>query len=107
VREAVAALLPEIGVPQDCVAAEVRAMESLSIGVTASRAVLGCMNEAVLQLQAISRGHGGALPLRDAELSLAETLYSLTNHRTPRLKVLELFGVASGMRRIGQGPWLH
>ena len=55
-REAVASLLPAIGVPEDRVAAELRAMETLSIGATASRAVLGCMTDATLQLEATPRG---------------------------------------------------
>ena len=107
VRDAVAALLPEIGVPAERVATEVRAMESMAIGATASRAVLGCMNDATLQLQAIPRGRTEVLSLLDVELHLAENIYSLTRYQTPRLKALELFGVTGGVRRIGRGPWLH
>ena len=66
VREAVAGLLPKIGVPQERVVAEVSAMEALSIGATASRAVLGCMTDAALQLNAYPRGRTDALPLREA-----------------------------------------
>ncbi len=107
VRKAVAALLSEIGVPAERVATEVRAMESMAIGATASRAVLGCMNDATLQLQAIPHRRGSALPLRDVDLYLAENIYSLTKYQTPRLKVLELFGVTTEVRRIGRGAWLH
>jgi hypothetical protein len=107
VREAVAALLPAIGVPADRVAAEVSAMESMAVGATASRAVLGCMTDATLQLQAYPRGRSNELPLRNVDLYLAENIYSLTKYQTPRLKALELFGVTTGVRRIGRGAWLH
>jgi len=82
----------------------VQAMEPMAIGATASRAVLGCMNDAVFQL-AHRRAPG--VSLRDLGLQLAENIYSLTKHQTPRLKALELFGVTSGVRRVRRGPWLH
>ena len=106
-REAVAALLPEIGVPADRVAAEVSAMEAFAIGATASRAVLGCMNDAALQLQAFPRGRAEVPSLQDLALHLAENIYSLTKYQTPRLKALELFSVTSGVQRVRRGPWLH
>ena len=88
---------------------EVEAMRQVSVGTTASRAVLGCMNDAVVQLQAYPRGRRGELPsLVDLELHLAENVYSLTEHQTPWIRTLELFGVqgTARVRRVPQG-WLH
>ena len=93
-RMQVEELLGAIGVPPESVAREVEAMREVSVGTTASRAVLGCMNDAVVQLQAYPRGRRGELPaLVDLELHLAENIYSLTEYRTPWMRTLELFGV--------------
>ena len=102
-------LLGAIGVPAESVAREVEAMREVSVGTTASRAVLGCMNDAVVQLHAYPRGRRGELPgLVDLELHLAENIYSLTEYRTPWVRTLELFGVqgTARVRRVPQG-WLH
>lgn len=106
-RDAAGELLLEIGVPLPLVAAELQSMEPMSIGATTSRSVLGCMNDAVVQLDAYAAGHAGRVTLRDATLHLAENIYSLTDHQTPRLKALELFGVATDVRRLREGSWLH
>jgi hypothetical protein len=111
-RTQVEELLGAIGVPPESVAREVEAMREVSVGTTASRAVLGCMNDAVVQLQACPRGRRGELPsLVDLELHLAENIYSLTEYRTPWMRTLELFGVqgtvrVGRVRRVPQG-WLH
>ena len=107
VREAVAELLPAIRVPAERVSAEVLAMESMTIGATASRAILGCMNDAALQLEATPRGRAEVRSLLDVELHLAENIYSLTKYQAPRLKALELFGVTSGVPHVRRGLWLH
>ena len=91
-RQAVAELLLEIGVPTDAVKAEVQAMEPMAIGATASRAVLGCMNDAASQL---SQWREPGVSLRDLGLQLAESIYSLTDYQKPRHRALELFGVAA------------
>jgi hypothetical protein len=49
-RVEVGGLLRDIGVPAAKVEAELAAMEHFGVGATASRAVLGCMNDAVFQL---------------------------------------------------------
>jgi hypothetical protein len=108
-RTQVEELLGAIGVPAEAVAREVEAMREVSIGTTASRAVLGCMNDAIVQLHAYPRGRRGELPpLADLELYLAENIYSLTEYQTPWLRALELFGVrgTARVRRVPQG-WLH
>lgn len=106
-RDAVADLLVEIGVPSPLVAAEMQAMEPMAVGATANRAVLGCMNDAVVQLDADPAGHAGQAALRDVALRLAENIYSLTDHQMPRLKALELFGATTDLRRLREGSWLH
>ncbi len=95
-RLEVGGLLRDIGVPAAKVAAELAAMEHVAIGATASRAVLGCMNDAVKQLEFYPRGAGGAVDLRAASLHLAENIYSLTEYARPWVKALELFGVGTG-----------
>jgi hypothetical protein len=108
-RDAVGELLVAIGVPSMRAAEETAAMEELRIGATASRSVLGCINDAVVQLRAYPRGPRGALPpLLDLELHLAENIYSLTGYQTPWLRTLELFGVQGTVRvrRVPAG-YLH
>ena len=103
-RQAVAELLLEIGVPTDAVKAEVQAMEPMAIGATASRAVLGCMNDAASQL---SQWREPGVSLRDLGLQLAESIYSLTDYQKPRRRALELFGVASGGVASVRGRVFH
>jgi hypothetical protein len=95
-RFGVGGLLRDIGVPEANVEAELAAMEHVAIGATASRAVLGCMNDAVYQLGAYPRGARGDFDLRAASLCLAESIYSLTGYARPWVKALELFGVGAG-----------
>ena len=92
----VGGLLRDIGVPEVKVEAELTAMEHVTIGTTASRAVLGCMNDAVYQLGVYPRGARGELELRAAALYLAENIYSLTGYARPWVRALELFGVGTG-----------
>jgi len=91
-RVEVGGVLADIGVPATNVAAELAAMEHFGVGATASRAVLGCMNDAVKMLDAYPRGRDGEWSLREAALHLAENIYSLTNYHTPWMRTLELFG---------------
>jgi hypothetical protein len=95
-RVEVGGLLRDIGVPEVKVDAELAAMENVTIGTTASRAVLGCMNDAVYQLGAYPRGARGEIDLRAAALYLEENVYSLTDYARPWVRALELFGVGAG-----------
>lgn len=101
-RLEVGGLLREIGVPAAKVEAELAAMEHVAIGATASRAVLGCMNDAAFQL---SHRREPGVSLRELGLQLAENIYSLTDYQKPWRRALELFGAAVGpgtvrMRRL-------
>jgi hypothetical protein len=89
-------LLRDIGVPEVKVEAELAAMDHVTIGTTASRAVLGCMNDAAFQLEHHPRCARGEIDRRAATLYLAENVYSLTDYARPWLKALELFGVGAG-----------
>lgn len=106
IRDAVGELLVAIGVPAALAAQETSAMEEIRIGATASRSVLGCMNDAVVQLRACPRGRRGVMPpLLELETYLAENIYSVTGHQTPRARTLKLFGVPGtpGVRRAPAG----
>ena len=103
-RVEVSGLLTDIGVPIGPVAAELAAMEPMAIGATASRAVLGCMNDAVFQL---SHRRAPGVALRDLGLQLAENIYSLTDYQEPRGRVLELFGVTASEVRPTRPRLLH
>jgi hypothetical protein len=103
-RTEVAGLLTDIGVSGGPVAAELAAMESMAIGATASRSVLGCLNDAVVQL-AHRRAPG--VSLRDLGLQLADNMYSLTNYQKPRRRALELFGVTASDVRPTRPRVLH
>jgi hypothetical protein len=103
-RAEVAGLLRDIGVPGGQVAAERAAMESMAIGATASRAVLGCMNDAAFQM--LHRRAPG-VSLRDLGLQLAENIYSLTDYQVPRGRVLEVFGVTEREMKPGPRRLLH
>ena len=94
-RLEVGGMLADFGVPRAKVEAELAAMEHVTIGTTASRAVLGCMNDAVKMLAAYPRGARGELDLRAAALHLAENIYSLTDYARPWVRALELFGVGA------------
>jgi hypothetical protein len=103
-RTEVGGLLTDIGVPGGPAAAELAAMEPVAIGATASRAVLGCMNDAVFQL-AHRRAPG--VSLRDLGLELADNMYSLTDYQKPRRRALELFGVTVRGAKLTRPRLLH
>lgn len=97
-RARVALLLERIGVPLPAVAAEEGEMMELAFGPTASRKVLGCLNEAAFALSdALDRGRAGSVSALEDHLS--GYIYSTTKYRKPRELALELFsasGTASG-----------
>lgn len=103
-RAEVGGLFTDIGVPSPSVAAELVAMEPMAIGATVSRAVLGCMSDAVFQL---SHRRAPGVSLRDLGLQLAENIYSLTDYQDPRDRALELFGVTVSRVKPAPGRLLH
>ena len=103
-RAEVGGLLTRIGVPSGPVAAELAVMEPMGIGATASRAVLGCMNDAVFQL---SHRRAPGVSLRDLGLQLADNMYSLTDYQKPRRRAIELFDVTASGATPGRRRLLH
>ena len=65
-------------------------MSDIVIGATASRKVLGCMNEAAYTI-AVEFEFGRRTEATDLELFLSENIYSITGYREPRELVLEMF----------------
>jgi len=85
-------LLLALGLPAVRVAEEVMAMQGPAIGVTASRQIVGCLNEAVARV----RWFGA--PETDAEthalnLRLADLIYSTTNYESPTDAAYRAFGL--------------
>jgi hypothetical protein len=103
-RVELGSLLTDIGLPTGRVAAERVAMEPMAIGATASRAVLGCMNDAVFQL---SHRRAPGVSLRELGLHLADNIYALTDYQEPRRRVLELFDVTERELKPGPRRLLH
>ena len=95
VRVEVSGLLSDIGVPAAAVDAELAAMGECAIGATASRAVLGCMKDAAMQIAAIGALSRPGHTLREVALHLADNLYSYTEYQRPWVRALSMFGVAA------------
>jgi len=103
-RDRVLHLLTRLGVPPASVEAEARAMADVAFGPTASRRVLGCLNEAAYAVATeFELGRRTSAP--DLELFLSENIYSLTGYRHPRELAIELFAVpgsADPFRSLGE-----
>lgn len=98
-RSEVVSLLTRIGVPSVAVVAEERAMGELAFAPTASRTVLGCLNEAMFALSyELDEPRFGSIV--EIEDYFADYIYSTTKYRHPKKLALELFeasGMASGI----------
>lgn len=105
VKAAAQELLLELGVPLAVAAREGEAMKDMHVGATLSRAILGCMNDAVVQLSWKLQQPG--VSLLEAELHLAGNIYSLTKYQPPGERVLGLFRVSGGMAGRRGGERLH
>lgn len=104
-RAEVIGLLTRIGVPEAAVSAEARQMADLAFGPTASRKVLGCLNEAAFALlDALESGrHTSVAALED---HLSDYIYSTTEYQRPKELALELFA-ASGVVSGAATPRVH
>jgi hypothetical protein len=89
-RGRVVRLLAQLGVAPAAVEREARAMEEIVIAPTASRRVLGCLNEAAQTIE-MELALGRRTEAATLELYLSENIYSLTGYRHPRELVLGLF----------------
>ena len=91
-REAVSDVLRALAVPEEAIRDEQREMQSAIVGKTASRQVLGSMNDFVTMLEAY-RGPITSTPLLlDLALRLAETPCGPLRMNRPRDETVRLFG---------------
>ncbi|HKO47140.1 MAG TPA: hypothetical protein VJV79_05420 [Polyangiaceae bacterium] len=86
-REGLSEVLRAIGVPNAAIQAELLQMETVMIAATASRTVLGSMNDFVNMLSFDPPG----LPLLARALSLAESPCSPIGMDSPKRATVELF----------------
>ncbi len=83
-------LLRLIGVSEERAEAEMREMESVEIGKTQSRRVLGSMNEIALTLQIMAEdARSGSLKASEGELQIAKSIFSYTKYVSPAELVRE------------------
>ena len=88
--EAVAQLLRHIGVPPALVAREVREMQWVRFERTASRSVLGSMNDFALAADFCFRGPAPLVHLEEVARLLAETPCGPLGHARPRDRARDL-----------------
>ncbi len=100
-RDAAIAHLRRIGVPDAAVEAEARAMSELAFGPTASRRLLGCLNEAAFALSC-EWERPRFSSLADLQMYFAEYIYSTTGYRRPGELALELFRAAGAAANAAQ-----
>jgi hypothetical protein len=68
-----------------------REMESVEIGKTQSRRVLGSMNEIAMMMQFMAEdARSGSLKASEGELQIARTIFSYTKHVPPAELVREI-----------------
>jgi hypothetical protein len=84
-------LLRLIGVSPARADAEMREMESVEIGKTQSRRVLGSMNEIAMMMQFMAEdARSGSLKASEGELQIARTIFSYTKYVPPAELVREI-----------------
>jgi hypothetical protein len=98
--QAVTGLLERIGIPEEAIDAEREAMSGITIGKTANRRLLGCLNEAAFglstELDSMYEQYLG-----DHELFMSSFIYSTTQYRSPHALAQELFQAARSGSRPG------
>jgi hypothetical protein len=92
--DAVRDLLLALAIPPTAVAEELIAMNELAAGVTSSRRVVGCLNEAAVALKwvAVPNTPSGRLAVG---LRLADSIYSVTDYELPTDALYRAFGLAT------------
>lgn len=98
VAEAVEPMLVSIGIPADAVIAERDAMRDVVIAKTASRRVLGSLNDLVFQLQ-VGRGHFPDRTLLEHSLWLAQTPLKLIEYGSPDRATVAAFAARQALQR--------
>ena len=90
-------LLRLLDVPESAVAEELAHYRDVAIAKTASRSVLGVMNDIARHYQLAAERHSGGEPpsLSRAELRLSTVLHMGPDYRTPCLVARELLGCSN------------
>jgi hypothetical protein len=91
IREHAHAFLYHLGVPPDLAAAEVRDMQHMPFAKTASRQVLGSMNDFAFSAEVYLHRTEGAIDLADLQLFLASMPCSPLKYLTPIEATRQLF----------------
>jgi hypothetical protein len=99
--EAAGVVLARVGVAQGAVERECTEMRAARVARTASRSVLGSMNDLMVNLEAGLRHEPGMSPL-DRALWLAATPCRPLENATPGQATQALFAAAAVLARMGQ-----
>ncbi len=90
-REAVVAVLRQLGIQETVLQAERQHLTDIAIGPTSSRSVLGSMNDFAVQGRSFLKMHGGA-DLVALALDLADTPCGPLQYKHPGQVARELLG---------------
>lgn len=93
IRERVHAFLYHLGVPPSLAADEVRGMQDMPFAKTASRSVLGSMNDFALHADGYVRYGPQEIDLTDLEFRLNSVLCGPLEYRRPIEETLRLFAM--------------
>jgi hypothetical protein len=85
-----------LGIPPTDVARETCAMSQIAFGPTASRSVLGCMNEASNVLH-YELAFGRKTSLSEIEMGLSDFIYAATNYEPPGRRAARLFAESASL----------
>ena len=99
-RESVRGLLQYLRIPAERIDAELAAMQGHVFAKTASRTVLGSMNDFAVAASWGLQGYPGPEALRALERDLVETPCGPLKYKCPAEKTRELFGVTGNWYRI-------
>lgn len=98
VAEAIEPMLSSLGVPTDAASAERQAMQDAVIAKTASRRVLGSLNDLAFQLQ-VGLQHFPDRSLLAQSMWLAQTPLKLIEHASPDRATLAAFAAQEALYR--------
>jgi hypothetical protein len=100
VADAVESMLVSIGIPAEAVIAERDAMRDVVVAKTASRRVLGSLNDLAFQLQ-VGLNHFPDRTLLEHSLWLARTPLKLIEYRAPDRATVAAFATRQALQRAG------
>jgi hypothetical protein len=100
VADAVESMLVSIGIPAEAVIAERDAMRDVVVAKTASRRVLGSLNDLAFQLQ-VGLNHFPDRTLLEHSLWLARTPLKLIEYGAPDRATVAAFATRQALQRAG------